>query len=189
MPGYIELLLGVRLFLNTPEKVVETLHYLCGDKREIGFPPNYEFPDHPFFKVKNGINLFKGVEINSGEVISFYPREKGYILGIKAQVNDYELLLAYFLDWISPYSDVGAWDDEDENLQTLGYRLLGEFNERMLIYLIKNKKEILLTEVASIVSEEQRRKGSIPGEVEMMPLLKKLVGTQDYILNYRKENS
>lgn len=109
MGMYTEFIFGARLKENTPQDVINTLKYYCGQLEEmVGLAFKTKSGRNP---LNNGGSYYFGV-INTTPQMLYDSIAKSYIISSRTNLKNYEDEIEDFLKWIKPYCDSGSGSNE-----------------------------------------------------------------------------
>lgn len=104
MGTYTELCIGVRLYADTPQDVVDLLCAMLGDSKD--FPA--ALPDHPLFRSERWrFMLYGGSASFPGTAHSLVREYAGerWELAVRSSFKNYGDEARLFCEWIAPYVD------------------------------------------------------------------------------------
>lgn len=124
---YTELVLGVDLFRNTPEEVIDILEYMIeGNLTDV----RSGISNHPLFKTNKWRSMLRCYSIYfGGDTISKLVKPSYsfdmYHLSVRSNIENYESEIELFLNWLNPYIDTNGF---------IGYMKDETFDDPYLIY-------------------------------------------------------
>ena len=139
MGMYTELNIGVKLYSNTPENILDILRYMVGD---INIEPD-DKPNHPLFETDRWRMLFMSDSYYfdgiTNSVLDYDGITEAYYLTVRSNFKNYDDEINKFLDFIRPYLDTKGF---------LGYYRYEEDEYPVLIYNSYREDGITIVSIA-----------------------------------------